>query len=177
MQILEWSEKKPPKSGDWDLKPGDLQTMCQIKPKRRIIFVILFTLSDISYSIHFYMLCNIGSSSCWFSFLLKLSSVSLSMSVGHLTFPQTLANTFFTGRRMELDPVYPPPPLNSIIHSICPLWRQFFWKLLNSHWNCLTISRFSDLSGHLEAKSGDHELIAQTRSLLPCEQRPFDLPR
>lgn len=110
MQILEWSEKKPPKSGDWDLKPGDLQTMCQIKPKRRIIFVILFTLSDISYSIHFYMLCNIGSSSCWFSFLLKLSSVSLSMSVGHLTFPQTLANTFFTGRRMELDPVYPPPP-------------------------------------------------------------------
>ena len=110
MQILEWSEKKPPKPGDWDLKPGDLQTMCQIKPKRRIIFVILFTVSDISYSIHFYMLCNIGCSSCWFSFLLKLSSVSLSMSVGHFDFSTDLSQHIFHRREDGIGPSLPPPP-------------------------------------------------------------------
>ena len=44
------------------------------------------------------------------------------MSIRRLTIPQALANTFFKGVRLELDPVYPPPPLNSIIiHTIRPL--------------------------------------------------------
>ena len=35
-------EKSSQKPQDWDLKPGDFQNMVQIKPKRLIIFVMVF---------------------------------------------------------------------------------------------------------------------------------------
>ena len=43
-------EKSCQKPGDWDLKPGDFQNMCQIKPKMRVIFaMVLFTLLVVSF--------------------------------------------------------------------------------------------------------------------------------
>ena len=43
-------EKSSQKPEDWDLKPGDFQSMCQIKPKRLIIFVtVFFTLLVVSF--------------------------------------------------------------------------------------------------------------------------------
>lgn len=41
-------EKSSQKPQDWDLKPGDFQNMVQIKPKRLIIFVmVFFTLQNV----------------------------------------------------------------------------------------------------------------------------------
>ena len=37
-------ERKPPKPRDKGLKPGALQIMCQIKPKKIIFVIIFFTL-------------------------------------------------------------------------------------------------------------------------------------
>ena len=51
---MEHLKKSPQKSGDWDLKPGDFGNRCQIKPKRKIVFVmVFFTLLDIIYSNYF----------------------------------------------------------------------------------------------------------------------------
>ena len=36
--------KGPEKPGDWDLKPGDFQNMCQIKRKQQIICLGVFFL-------------------------------------------------------------------------------------------------------------------------------------
>ena len=46
---LECLKKSPQEPGDWDLKPGDFQNMCQIKPKTLIIFfMVFFTLLMVS---------------------------------------------------------------------------------------------------------------------------------
>ena len=41
---LEGLKKTPQKPEDWDLNPGDFQNMCQIKPKKEIIFVMVYCL-------------------------------------------------------------------------------------------------------------------------------------
>ena len=47
---LECLKKSLQKPGELGLKPGDFQNMCQIKPKRRVIFaMVLFTLLVVSF--------------------------------------------------------------------------------------------------------------------------------
>ena len=73
---LECLKQMPQKPGD--LKREDFQNMCQIKPKKQIIFVVIFFTS-------------IGQ---WVA---KLGC--------HKAFPQNLANLWFMGIRIELDSV------------------------------------------------------------------------
>ena len=79
---LECLKQIPPKPGD--LKREDFQNMCQVQPKKQIIFVMIF-------------FTPIGQ---WVA---KLGC--------HKAFPQTLANLWLMGIRMELDSLRFPDSL------------------------------------------------------------------